>query len=505
MEKGNYNNAYKKIVVFFFAIICILFFLLENNQKIIAKEFDYNDLSKHVDWRNKELAYIGENESERDASAKMIKIVKQIDYKKRQIHWVIRFDGLYNENWKGGGRANHKIYLWIPKHNEISAIHRQDHGGEKIVNFEAKLKNETFINNKGESEPKKNTEFYKYYSRVQRYSDNNAHGKGVAIVHSDMNWWVDTGRIAYLYKDNTFDLPSGDSATYLFSTSHDEGEDLEKIPIGASMALHDGIKGFRNSKIRYAFHGPFGLANRHEIRMPSSPIKVVNKDKLSKREKEAVKKAVIQSTREYYKNHGNMFKEREKEELEGAIRENLITVNNKGEVFINWKDKTVSKLKDVEKYIIQIDDNPPTLEVDPIKQEKEEGENIFPITLTAKDEENNIKDIEIKNLPVGLKIKKEIGNEKSGKVVITGKISSIKWKGNEKEKIFRFNAKAIDTWGNSSEEEVISIKIKRDMSEVPVGTIVNGGNIGIFLILVSSLISIFFVYKIKRKLKFENE
>lgn len=455
------------------------------------------DYSSNVDWSEKTKAYIGDSTRERNKAKDMFDIEKDIDYEKREIHWIVSISS-NGENWYNLGPTrpqNTEVYLFIPRHEGNLSITRIDQNGNaKIMGFNNVSQNKLIDKGNGDTVKDESTDFYKWFKRVQEDADTINSNKGIYEVLSDLNWWADSGRLVAAYQDNAVDIYNRKTVRYEFTTRHSETEDLEKVPLG----VH--IKTFSNAWRRYLFTGIFGRAGRHEFQIPDIPIDVEDKEHLTPEEKEEVKQAILKKTLDYYDAFKAIYT-REGDELRDAISQNRIVIGDRGELSVVWEDGTQSALRDVNKYIRQKDHNPPEITITPEEPSSLDTEDIPKITIDVADKEGNLYDFNIEGLPNGLSIKKDKNNE-YGNMEITGKVEGIAWQDGEMEKDFPLKVVASDSWNNSSEKEFV-LKIIRDISLVPVGTNESGYKLPLIFVGFSLLFGVLAILNLKREENFD--
>ncbi len=444
---------------------------------------DYVHVSPNIYWEGDDLdtVYVGRGQEERNAAQESLSTKKSIDYVNHTITWSMTIINQGNTWWQNTPFTktlprNTEVYLYIPKHQgDIVITRRHSRAGSKVMDLKKGIGNNRQINRNGSlvMDPN-NPPFSKWYNYFREAAGNAGTDEqikrrgGIPGITSNINWFTDTGVISQIYRDNdTQGIGPGESITYTFTTRHSKEENLDNAVGGISIRHYD------NSNDRYMLRGKFGVARRHNLRTPDFRY-VKDKNNLTEAEKERLRKDVVNKTIEYYKRSDTAFGDEEVEELKAAYNDGNIDISNIGEVFVTWDDGTKSRLLNVEDYIGE-DKNPPIISITPDKVSILSKNDPIEFNVSAKDEEGFLSELDTVDLPEGLRVVEKQLNNKTGSMKIVGNLTNIDSLGESKIKI-----RARDSWGNTSEKEVII-----DTSMVPVGTNESGYKLPLLIIFVS--------------------
>ncbi|WP_025729196.1 putative Ig domain-containing protein [Atopobacter phocae] len=434
--------------------------------------------SRSASWDvSGERAYIGDSKLQEILVAQTVTVDKQLDYNSNEITWTVKISA------NDGSWANPRIYFWLPENIGVSDFNRDNFNGSLILgldNFQ-KFNNEISINSNGEKTTDKQTQFYKkYYATVAENASNQA------SVLSDLNWWVDTGKLSMLLEDNPGRLIDRSVTTYRFITKHDRQTNLDKVPLGVT------IQNMGYRYVRTLMTGSFGIVNRHELKRPEKITYVKNKNNLTETEKLEVKNKIIEETLKYYKNKQPELT-KEQAELLAANDNNQIQITSNGAMYISWQDGTVSVLRDVNKYIVQKD-----LQVDPLEQKVSDQEAIKEIKITGIGPKEFMDSISVDPatpLPEGLSLK----NNEDGTLSIVGTLKNIKFDEGQDTQTLTFKVKATDPKDNESIEQLVTIHVKENPGMIPVGTRETGYTIPLSILLLSGVSSMIMWKKLRTR------
>lgn len=442
---------------------------------------DYVHVSPNIYWEGDDLdtVYVGRGQEERNAAQESLSTKKSIDYVNHTITWSMTIINQGNTWWldrPNGFPRDTEVHLYIPKHQgDIVISRRHSRAGSKIMDLKKGMGNNRQINRNGSLVMDPNnrpfSEWYEYFRNAAGNAATDEQIKrngGIPGITSNINWFTDTGVISQIYRDNdTQGIGPGESITYIFTTRHSKEENLDNAVGGIS------IRHQNRSNERYMLRGKFGVARRHDLRTPNFRY-VKDKNNLTEAEKERLRKDVVNKTIEYYKRSDTAFGDEEVEELKAAYNDGNIDISNIGEVFVTWDDGTKSRLLNVADYIGE-DKNPPIINITPDKVSILSKNDPIEFNVSAKDEEGFLSELDTVDLPEGLRVVEKQLNNKTGSMKIVGNLTNINSLGESKIKI-----RARDSWGNTSEKEVII-----DTSMVPVGTNESGYKLPLLIIFVS--------------------
>lgn len=442
---------------------------------------DYVHVSPNIYWEGDDLdtVYVGRGQEERNAAQASLSTKKSIDYVNHTITWSMTIINQGNNWWldrPNGFPRDTEVHLYIPKHQgDIVISRRHSRAGSKIMDLKKGMGNNRQINRNGSLVMDPNnrpfSEWYEYFRNAAGNAATDEQIKrngGIPGITSNINWFTDTGVISQIYRDNdTQGIGPGESITYIFTTRHSKEENLDNAVGGIS------IRHQNRSNERYMLRGKFGVARRHDLRTPDFRY-VKDKNNLTEAEKERLRKDVVNKTIEYYKRSDTAFGDEEVEELKAAYNDGNIDISNIGEVFVTWDDGTKSRLLNVADYIGE-DKNPPIINITPDKVSILSKNDPIEFNVSAKDEEGFLSELDTVDLPEGLRVVEKQLNNKTGSMKIVGNLTNINSLGESKIKI-----RARDSWGNTSEKEVII-----DTSMVPVGTNESGYKLPLLIIFAS--------------------
>lgn len=448
-----------------------------------ADDIDYVHVSPNMYWVGNGLdtVYVGIGQEERNAARATLRTDKYIDYVHHTITWAMTISNQGSGWWSSFPAKwrplNTEVYLYIPKHEgNVTVVRNHSRLGSKTMGFSGIGTNRLVNSGGGTVMDKHNPPFSKWYEYFRNAAGNagtNADIKkrgGIPDITSNINWFTDTGVISQIYQDNdTGGIGPGESITYTFTTRHSIDENLDDAVGGIS------IRHFNNSNERYMLRGKFGVARRHKLRTPDFRY-VKDDNNLTEAEKEKVRKDVVDKTIEYYRENTPKFVDVEIEELRDAYNNGNIGVSNSGEVLVTWDDGTESRLFNVADYI-GVDRNPPIINAVPENVSVSSKDEPIEVSVSAKDEEGFLSEIDTVDLPEGLRVAEKQINNKTGSMKIVGNLTNL----NLGEEI-KIKIRAKDSWGNISEKEVII-----DTSMVPVGTNESGYKLPLLISIISLL------------------
>ena len=446
-----------------------------------ADDIDYVHVSPNMYWVGNGLdtVYVGIGQEERNAARATLRTDKYIDYIHHTITWAMTISNQGSGWWSSFPAKwrplNTEVYLYIPKHEgNVTVVRNHSRLGSKTMGFSGIGTNRLVNSGGGTVMDKHNPPFskwYEYFRNAAGNAETEAETKrrgGIPDITSNINWFTDTGVISQIYQDNdTGGIGPGESITYTFTTRHSIDENLDDAVGGIS------IRHFNNSNERYMLRGKFGVARRHKLRTPDFRY-VKDDNNLTEDEKEKVRKDVVAKTIEYYRENAPRFGDAEVEELREAYNNGNIGVSNSGEVLVTWDDGTENRLYNVADYI-GVDRNPPIINTVPENISVSSKDEPIEVTVSARDEEGFLSELDTIDLPEGLRVVEKQLNNKTGSMKIIGDLTNINSLGESKIKI-----RARDSWGNTSDKEVII-----DTSMVPVGTNESGYKLPLLVIFAS--------------------
>lgn len=463
-----------------------------------------------------------------------IRIDKKIDYKTNTIHWKVEFNqGEHSWNYPF-------FYVFMPNHTNTVEIHKN--WGEPIV------KETDFNGTKNRWNHKKgSTEYLKEFDkRVIKHIPVDT--EKMREIRSNLNWFKDDKCSNLLISREGF---VNSKATWEFTTEHEPGTVLEKVPMIAGSSGHTAPA--PDAYPRGLAIGTFGMAARHDIPIPKTTY-VNDPNNLTENEKKLVRKRVLEKVLETYKQ--NVLKNYKPEEhkkdiveffgenvrlmvngkettisyqeyeggtklrlLDGDGNEitdvnsielvkdsfgnpilkegNKISIENDGRFNIRFKDDTIGTLDPFlyvkEKQLNVIPRSQIIKELDPIVEIRVEalGSEVF---------ENSIKVDDSTPLPEGLELTKN-GN----KAFINGTINNVDFPPGKDKVDYTIKVRADDPINHMSVMKEVTITVTKNPGLVPVGTNERGYDLPIKLLSLGFLLTVFSFYNIKKykKKKFD--
>lgn len=484
--------------------------------------------TRSADWQPAiSKVWFGRTNIDLGYAKKDIFIEKKIDYKNNKIHWKVEFN-------KGKETWNYPFfYVFMPHHTNTVEIHKN--WGEPVVKETDFLPVYNRWNHKNGSKQYL-TDFDK------RVIDNiPKNDERMREIRSNFNWFKDD-KCSNLLISREGVVNS--NATWEFTTEHEPGTVLEKVPmIAGSFGNLADIDAYP----RGLAIGTFGMAARHEIPIPK--ITYVNDpSKLTENEKKLVTKRVLEKVLETYKekaletskeaaykkNIAEFFGENVRlmvngkettikyQEYEGGTKLKLldgdnneitdvnsielvkdsfgnpilkpgngISIDNDGRFNIRFKDETIGTLDPFlyikEKQLNVIPKSQIIRELDPIVEIRVEalGSEVF---------ENSIKVDDSTPLPEGLTLTKN-GN----KAFINGTINNVVFPPGQDKVDYTFNVRADDPINKMTVVKKVTITVTKNPGLVPVGTNEQGYDFPIKLLSLGFLLTVFSLYNIKKK------
>lgn len=448
-----------------------------------------------------------------------IYIEKKIDYKNNRIHWKVEFNrtGHY---WKYPF-----FYVFMPKHTNVVEIHKN--WGEPMVK-------ETDFDKKNR---------WNYPSGLKKFKEefdnrviNHITGDDARMreIRSNFNWFKDE-KCSNVLISREGEVNS--NATWEFTTEHEPGTVLEKVPMIAGSSGHMATN--PGGYPRGLAVGTFGMAARHEIPIPKTTY-VNNPKDLTENEKNLVRKRVLEKVLEEYKRKGykkeiaEFFGKNVRlkvngrettiryEEYDGDTKlrlldgngneindvntidlvkdsygdpilkpRNGISIDNDGRFNIHFKDDTIGTLDPFlyvkEKELRVLPKFQRIMELQPIAEISVEalGSVVF---------ENSIKVDDSTPLPKGLTLTKN-GN----KAFITGTINDVVFPAGKNTVDYIIKIRADDPINRMSVVKEVKITVQKNPGLVPVGTNERGYDFPIKLLSLGFLLTVFSLYNIKKR------
>lgn len=456
-----------------------------------------------------------------------IYIDKKIDYKTNTIHWTVEFNQTEDTwNWP-------RFYVFMPKHTNIVEIHKN--WGESMVketDFIPAYKRWNYQS--GSYDFKK-----EFDDRVIKHIPEN--DPRMKEIKSNLNWFKDEKCSNVLISREGV---VNSKSTWKFTTKHEPGTVLEKVPMIAGSYGH-GANEF--GWPRGLAVGTFGMAARHEIPIPKTTY--VNDPKnLTENEKKLVRKRVLEKVLETYKQNilKNYKPEEHKKEIVEFFGENVRLMVNGKETTIRYEEyaggtklrlldgdgheitdvNSIELVKDSfgdpilkEGHKISIgndgrfnirfnDDTIGTL--DPFLYVKEKQLNVIPIHQIIKELdpiveirvealgsvvfENSIKVDDSTHLPKGLKL-----TNKENKAFINGTINDVVFPPGKDTVDYTIKVRADDPINKMSVVKEVKITVQKNPGLVPVGTNERGYDFPIKLLSLGFLLTVFSLYNIKKR------
>lgn len=454
-------------------------------------------------------------------------IDRKIDYKTNTIHWKVEFNRT-RDFWK-----HPYFYVFMPKHTNNVEIHKN--WGAPMVKETDFDKNNRWNYQSGSDDYKK-----EFDARVI----NNIHESDARMkeIKSNLNWFKDE-KCSNVLISREGEVNS--NATWEFTTEHEPGTVLEKVPMIAGSYGHTAAN--PGGYPRGLAVGTFGMAARHEIPIPKTTY-VNDPNNLTENEKKLVRKRVLEKVLETYKQ--NVLKNYKPEEYKKEIVEffgenvrlkvngrettisyqeydngtklrlldgdgheitdvnkielikdsygdpilkprNGISIDKDGRFNIHFKDDTIGTL-DPYLYVKEKE-----LRVKPGKQIIFELQSIAEIEVEALGSvvfENSIKVDDSTPLPNGLKLTK-----KGNKAFINGTINNVVFPAGKDKVDYTIKVRADDPINQMSVVKEFKITVQKNPGLVPVGTNERGYDFPIKLLSLGFLLTVFSLYNIKKR------
>lgn len=448
-----------------------------------------------------------------------IYIEKKIDYKNNRIHWKVEFNrtGHY---WKYPF-----FYVFMPNHTNNVVIHK-NLGQNTVKETDFNGSNNRWNHKRGSKG---------YLTDFDNRVINNIPGNTERMreIRSNFNWFKDE-KCSNVLISREGEVNS--NATWEFTTEHEPGTVLEKVPMIAGSFGH---RVDSNAYPRGLAVGTFGMAARHEIPIPKTTY-VNNPSNLTENEKKLVTKRVLEKVLEIYKQKGykkeiaEFFGENVRlkvngrettiryEEYDNGTKLRLldgdgreitdvksidlikdsygdpilkpghgISIDNDGRFSIVFKDDTVGTLDPwlyvKEKELRVLPKSQIILELNPIVEIKVEalGSEVF---------ENSIKVDDSTPLPEGLTLTK-----KGNKAFINGTINNVVFPPGKDKVDYTIKVRADDPINRMSVVKEFKITVQKNPGLVPVGTNERGYDLPIKLLSLGFLLTVFSLYNIKKR------
>ncbi|MBK1468512.1 hypothetical protein [Parvimonas parva] len=471
--------------------------------------------------------WFGGSSTDLEYAKRGVYIDKKIDYKNNSIHWKVEFNRT-KDFWKYP-----YFYVFMPHHTNVVEIHK---------NWGASMVKETdFDKNNRWNYPTGSQQYLEEFDNrvINHIPENDARMKE---IKSNLNWFKDE-KCSNVLISREGEVNS--NATWEFTTEHEPGTVLEKVPMIAGSYGHTATNPF--GWPRGLAVGTFGMAARHEIPIPETTY-VNNPKDLTENEKKLVTKRVLEKVLEEYKRKvletdkpekykkeiAEFFGENVRlkvngrettiryEEydggtklrlLDGAGREitdvntidlvkdsygdpilkqgNKISIDKDGRFNIHFKDDTIGTLDPFlyvkEKELRVLPKFQRIMELQPIAEISVEalGSVVF---------ENSIKVDESTPLPKGLTLTKN-GN----KAFITGTINDVVFPAGKNTVDYIIKIRADDPINRMSVVKEVKITVQKNPGLVPVGTNERGYDFPIKLLSLGFLLTVFSLYNIKKR------
>lgn len=454
-------------------------------------------------------------------------IDRKIDYKTNTIHWKVEFNRT-RDFWKYP-----YFYVFMPKHTNVVEIHK---------NWGAPMLKETDFDKNNRWNYQSGSDDYKKEFDDRVINHITGDDARMKEIKSNLNWFKDE-KCSNVLISREGEVNS--NATWEFTTEHEPGTVLEKVPMIAGSYGHTAAN--PGGYPRGLAVGTFGMAARYEIPIPKTTY-VNNPKDLTENEKKLVRKRVLEKVLETYKQ--NVLKNYKPEEykkeiveffgenvrlkvngrettiryeeyaggtklrlLDGTGREitdvnsielvkdsygdpilkpgHKISIDNDGRFYIRFKDDTIGMLDPClyvkEKELNVIPKFQRILELQPIVEIRVEalGSVVF---------ENSIRVDDSTPLPNGLRL-----TQNGNKAFINGTINNVVFPPGKHEVDYTIKVRADDPINQMTVVKEFKITVQKNPGLVPVGTNERGYDLPIKLLSLGFLLTVFSLYNIKKR------
>ena len=454
-------------------------------------------------------------------------IDRKIDYKTNTIHWKVEFNRT-RDFWKYP-----YFYVFMPKHTNVVEIHK---------NWGAPMLKETDFDKNNRWNYQSGSDDYKKEFDDRVINHITGDDARMKEIKSNLNWFKDE-KCSNVLISREGEVNS--NATWEFTTEHEPGTVLEKVPMIAGSYGHTAAN--PGGYPRGLAVGTFGMAARYEIPIPKTTY-VNNPKDLKENEKKLVRKRVLEKVLETYKQ--NVLKNYKPEEykkeiveffgenvrlkvngrettiryeeyaggtklrlLDGTGREitdvnsielvkdsygdpilkpgHKISIDNDGRFYIRFKDDTIGMLDPClyvkEKELNVIPKFQRILELQPIVEIRVEalGSVVF---------ENSIRVDDSTPLPNGLRL-----TQNGNKAFINGTINNVVFPPGKHEVDYTIKVRADDPINQMTVVKEFKITVQKNPGLVPVGTNERGYDLPIKLLSLGFLLTVFSLYNIKKR------
>lgn len=475
---------------------------------------NFQNYGSGIAWDKNYTVFAGSSPEQLENAKQAFNIERVIDYKNRTITWKVT---VYNN----GRNKGSEISFWLPsKQGSVLSAEYSDDGVSfrpisakwSSDNIESYKTSSDFYNKGSHGDPNdivKLKKPHKFTHIVEKWVYNPLEKVGGANnpVIESLKWQFDKGEIGRYYSLARAGIARNSKYVFKFVTKHESYENLAQLPFGVDWNDR-GAAIEANWQHRYMFVGPFGGAARHRLQTPPMTY-VEDTEHLKAAEKAEVLDKIYKTTLAYYKNRGTNPRkagypygdpfliaqeefERAVKELEEAKNNDRILIKDNGACEVTWKDGTKSYLNNVEDYIAKLVPGMKKdyeMELDPPYQEVNEHEPIKNIEASLGGEK--IEEVEEyifdePKLPEGLET--ESFDTGTNSFIIKGVIKEkIDW--DKEGKDYKDYAFKISGYPDGDDNLRVSatayIRVKRDVSQIPVGvqTTANGSGYKFLLLL----------------------
>ena len=475
---------------------------------------NFQNYGSGIAWDKNYTVFAGSSPEQLENAKQAFNIERVIDYKNRTITWKVT---VYNN----GRNKGSEISFWLPsKQGHVQSVEYSDDGlSFKPIaakwssnNIESYRTSSDFYNKGAYGDPNNIVKLkkpHKFTHIVEKWVYNPLEKVGGANnpVIESLKWQFDKGEIGRYYSLARAGIARNSKYVFKFVTKHESYENLAQLPFGVDWSDR-GAAIEANWQHRYMFVGPFGGASRHRLQTPPMTY-VEDTEHLKADEKKEVLNKIYNTTLAYYKNKGSDPRksgypegdpflvaqeeyERATKELEEAKNNGRILIKDNGACEVTWKDGTKSYLNNVEDYIAKLQPGVKRdfkMEINPPYQEVNEHEPIKNIEASLGGEK--IEEVEEyifdePKLPEGLET--ESSDTGTNSFIIKGVIKEkIDW--DKEGKDYKDYAFKISGYPDEDENLRVSatayIRVKRDISQIPVGvqTTANGSGYKFLLLL----------------------
>lgn len=475
---------------------------------------NFQNYGSGISWDKNYTVFAGSSPEQLENAKQAFNIERVIDYKNRTITWKVT---VYNN----GRNKGSEISFWLPSKQGyvLSEEYSNDGLNFKPISdkwpshdIESYKTSSDFYNKGSHGDPNdivKLKKPHKFTHIVEKWVYNPLEKVGGANnpVIESLKWQFDKGEIGRYYSLARAGIARNSKYVFKFVTKHESYENLAQLPFGVDWSDR-GAAIEANWQHRYMFVGPFGGASRHRLQTPPMTY-VEDTEHLKAAEKAEVLDKIYKTTLAYYKNRGTNPRkagypfgdpfliaqeefERAVKELEEAKNNGRILIKDNGACEVTWKDGTKSYLNNVEDYIAKLQPGVKRdfkMEINPPYQEVNEHEPIKNIEASLGGEK--IEEVEEyifdePKLPEGLET--ESSDTGTNSFIIKGVIKEkIDW--DKEGKDYKDYAFKISGYPDEDENLRVSatayIRVKRDISQIPVGvqTTANGSGYKFLLLL----------------------